>query len=344
MAKLYYYCSTFSGVASLLVITICCLRKDISFQLFLAFLIPLCPLFVGLLTPILTTVLFPGKRGSSYVEDGQSSLEKISSTGYPGRGSNHQGNGQTTAQPETSSKPALQYFPAQKPVYNMNPRIAGTPQAETVYPITPVSPPPYVPGEPIQRHRLFLCRAVQQFKGNPELGKRSVRRGELVCIQKTKTGWWWAIAHDNHGGYGWIPSMHLELYDPCADSSVYYDTLLPEKDRNPVYLFNPLANPSPQEELFKQVQKMLTDRKLRGKNVRFGYGFIEVILVWSDSKYDIASLPTVCGGFLVSYTVEQESIPKPCGHYTDEEWQVLEDKRKQKERPPWRQVDKGKED
>jgi hypothetical protein len=221
----------------------------------------------------------------------------------------------------------------------MNPRIAGTLQAETVYPITPVSPPPHIPGEPIQRHRIFLCRAVQQFKINPEFGERSVRRGELVCIHQTKTGWWWAIAHDNHGGYGWIPSMHLELYDPYADPSVYYDTLLPEKDRDPLYLFNPLANPCG-EELVEQVQKMLTDRKLRGKSVAFGYGFIEVKLRWDERKHNIAALPTACGGFLVSYTVEPESIPKPCGHYTDEEWQALEDKRKRKER----QVDKGKED
>jgi hypothetical protein len=315
-------------------------EKIFLFHYFLAFLIPLCPLFVGLLTPILTTALFPRKRGGwSSVEDEQSSQEKISSTGDPGSGSKRRGNGQTILQPKTPSKSAFQYFLAQRPVYKRNPRISGTPQAETVYPITPVSPPPQIPGEPIQRHRFFLYRAVQQFKGNPELGERSVRRGELVCIHQTKTGWWWAIGHDNHGGCGWIPSMHLELYDPYTDPSVYYDTLLPEKDRNQVYLFNPLANLCG-EELVKQVQKMLTDRKLRGKSVAFGYGFIEVKLRWDERKYDIAALPRVCGGFLVSYTVEPEFIPKPCGHYTDKEWQALEDKRKRKEHEKY----EGKDD
>jgi hypothetical protein len=42
----------------------------------------------------------------------------------------------------------------------------------------------------------------------------------------------------------------------------------------------------------------------------------------------------------VSYTVEPEILPKPCGHYADEEWQAMEDKRKRKER----EMDKGKED
>lgn len=111
----------------------------------------------------------------------------------------------------------------------MNPRIAGKPQTETVYPITPVSPPPRIPGEPIQRHRFFLCRAVQQFKGNPELGERSVRQGELVSIYQTKTGWWWAIGHDNHGGCGWTPSMHLELYDPSTQIRLCTTTLCSQK-------------------------------------------------------------------------------------------------------------------
>lgn len=84
---------------------------------------------------------------------------------------------------------------------------------------------------------------------------------------------------------------------------------------------------------------MLRDRKLKGKSVAFGFGFIEVKLRRDERKYDIAALPTVCGGFLVSYTVEPEVIPKPCGHSTDEEWQAREGKRKREER----EMDKGKE-
>jgi hypothetical protein len=104
--------------------------------------------------------------------------------------------------------------------------------------------------------------------------------------------------------------MHLELYDPYTDPSVYYDTLLPEKGRNPVYLYNLHTNICG-EELVEEVQKMLRDRKLRGKSVAFGFGFIEVKLRRDERKYDIAALPTVCGGFLVSYTVEPESYLSP---------------------------------
>jgi hypothetical protein len=110
-----------------------------------------------------------------------------------------------------------------------------------------------------------------------------VTRGELVFIYQTKIGWWWAIGHDNHGGCGWIPSMHLELYDPYTDPSVYYDTLLPEKGRNPVYLYNLHTNICG-EELVEEVQKMLRDRKLRGKSVAFGFGFIEVKLRREETR------------------------------------------------------------
>jgi hypothetical protein len=126
--------------------------------------------------------------------------------------------------------------------------------------------------------------------------------------------------------------MHLELYDPYTDPSVYYDTLLPEKHRNPLYLYNPITALG-SEELFDQVRKMLRDRKLSFRSVAFGYGFIEVELRRDGTKYDIAALPTVCGGFLMSYKFEPEVIPKPCGHYMDEEWETLqlEDKRKGKQ-------------
>jgi hypothetical protein len=77
--------------------------------------------------------------------------------------------------------------------------------------------------------------------------------------------------------------MHLELYDPYTDPSVYYDTLLPEKGRNPVYLYNLHTNICG-EELVEEVQKMLRDRKLRGKSVAFGFGFIEVKLRREETR------------------------------------------------------------
>jgi hypothetical protein len=132
--------------------------------------------------------------------------------------------------------------------------------------------------------------------------------------------------------------MHLELYDPYTDPSVYFDNLLPEKECNQLYLYNPHTSICG-EELLERVQKMLRDRKLIGRSISFGFGFIEVKLRWDERKCDIAALHTICGGFLVSYNVEPEATPKPCGHYTDEEWQALEDERKRKVR----ETNKGKE-
>jgi hypothetical protein len=75
------------------------------------------------------------------------------------------------------------------PRYKMSKEMKSpAPESQTIYPLTPADTPPHIDGDIVYRHAAFLCRAVQDFVGNPSFGERSIRRGELTMIVRSRTG------------------------------------------------------------------------------------------------------------------------------------------------------------
>jgi hypothetical protein len=207
-------------------------------------------------------------------------------------------------------------------------RPISTPLSQTIYPVTLAETPPHIDGDIIHRHSPFLCRAVQDFTGNPKCKERSLRRGELVMVHMSRTGTlidslyrisinerivgWWYISSDGHwGGSGWVPAMHLEKYDPDADHSVYRDNSL-DKCHGPLYLYNPFGHHH-QSDYMDRASEFVKSY-CNWSRFSYGGGMVGVELMDDGQDYYLKTMPSIFEGFPIMYSfqkIDSQKKPRP---------------------------------
>jgi len=117
------------------------------------------------------------------------------------------------------------------------------------------------------------------------------------------TEWWHASSDKSHGGMGWVPAMHLEIYDPDTDPNVYRANSL-DKQSGLIYLYNPFDQP--EVSIYQVIQFSETFCNLSGGSV--GQGIIGIELKDDGRDYDLKTLPSIFEGFPIIFTFEKDRL------------------------------------